>query len=261
MFMRAFAIMYHDVVENNDFSSSGFPGEGANVYKLRREDFAGHLDAIAGASVPVSTVNQHTSGAPVLLTFDDGGASFHHPIAGMLEAHGWRGHFYITTARIGTPGFLSEDEIRDLRRRGHVVGSHSVSHPTRMSALTRQELDREWRTSVECLSDLLSEAITTASVPGGYYSTEVGRSASAAGITRLFTSEPTASVTTLDGCLTFGRYSIQRGMAPAWSAGFATGSPAFCWRQALLWKLKRVAKTLGGEAYLRMRQTILERKP
>ena len=33
--MQALAIMYHDVVENGDFESSGFPGEGANVYKLR----------------------------------------------------------------------------------------------------------------------------------------------------------------------------------------------------------------------------------
>jgi len=41
--------MYHDVVENGDFASSGFPGEGANVYKLRREDFEHHLNAIGAA--------------------------------------------------------------------------------------------------------------------------------------------------------------------------------------------------------------------
>jgi len=49
-------------------------------------------------------------------------------------------------------------------------------------------------------------------------------------------------------------------MAPAWSAGFATGSPAKCWRQAALWKAKRMAKILGGSAYLKARQAILERK-
>ena len=36
---RVQAIMYHDVVEDGDFASSGFPGEGAHVYKLRRQDF------------------------------------------------------------------------------------------------------------------------------------------------------------------------------------------------------------------------------
>jgi hypothetical protein len=47
--MRLFGIMYHDVVEGEDFASSGFPGEGAHVYKLRRQDFNQHLDAIAAA--------------------------------------------------------------------------------------------------------------------------------------------------------------------------------------------------------------------
>ena len=97
--MRAHAIMYHDVVENGDFESSGFPGEGAHVYKLRREDFARHLDAIAAAGPAVGTIRD-LKPSPVLLTFDDGGVSFHHPIADLLEQRGWRGHFFITTDRI-----------------------------------------------------------------------------------------------------------------------------------------------------------------
>jgi peptidoglycan/xylan/chitin deacetylase (PgdA/CDA1 family) len=252
--------MYHDVVENGDFASSGFSGEGAHVYKLRREDFERHLDAIREAPHRVATVGEPGSGPSVLLTFDDGGTSFHHPIAELLEARGWRGHFFITTGRIGTPGFLTESELRDLHARGHVIGSHSVSHPTRMSALSRAELDREWGVSIARLSDLLGERVMVASVPGGYYSREVGRSAAALGIARLFTSEPTASARMLDGCLVFGRYVVQRDMAPAWSGGFAAGHPAYCWRQSALWKAKRIAKALGGGAYLRARQMILERK-
>ena len=133
--MQALAIMYHDVVENGDFESSGFPGEGAHVYKLRREDFERHLDAIAAATAAVSTVRM-LEGRPVLLTFDDGGVSFHHPIADLLERRGWRGHFFITTDRIGMPGFLTEAQLRELHRRGHIIGSHSCSHPTRMGTLT-----------------------------------------------------------------------------------------------------------------------------
>src|SRR5437868_6272319 len=113
--MRARSIMYHDVVENGDFASSGFPGEGAHVYKLRREDFERHLDAIAQTGL----------GGDVHLTFDDGGVSFHDPIAGLLEAHNWRGYFFITTDRVGTSAFLDAAQIRDLHRRGHIIGSHS----------------------------------------------------------------------------------------------------------------------------------------
>jgi peptidoglycan/xylan/chitin deacetylase (PgdA/CDA1 family) len=257
--MQALAIMYHDVVENGDFESSGFPGEGAHVYKLRREDFERHLDAIAKATTEVRTVCQ-LEGRPVLLTFDDGGVSSLHPIADLLESHGWRGHFFITTDRIGTPGFLTEAQLRELHRRGHIVGSHSRSHPTRMAALTRAELDGEWRESLARLSGVLGDTVKVASVPGGYYSREVGESAAAAGVEALFTSEPTSRVGMLNGCRVFGRYVVQRGMRPEWSAGFAAGSPGRCWRQSALWKIKRIAKSLGGGMYLQLRQAILERK-
>ena len=257
---RAWAIMFHDVVEGGDFASSGFPGEGADIYKMRREDFVRHLDAIAATARAVVTLQASGPEAPVLLTFDDGGSSFLHPIADLLEARGWRGHFFVTTGRIGTSGFLNGAEVRELHRRGHIVGSHSETHPTRMAALPRVELDREWRTSVARLSDLVGERVTVASVPGGYYSREVGRSAAAAGIATLFTSEPTSAVTRLDGCRIFGRYVVLRDMAPAWSAGFATGNPAQCWRQTALWKAKWLAKAVGGGAYLRARQALLEGK-
>jgi peptidoglycan/xylan/chitin deacetylase (PgdA/CDA1 family) len=257
--MQALAIMYHDVVENGDFASSGFGGEGAHVYKLRREDFVLHLDAIANATTAVGDVRRF-AGRPVLLTFDDGGVSFLHPIADLLEERGWRGHFFITTDRIGTPGFLDEAAVRELHRSGHIVGSHSRSHPTRMAALTGEQLDREWRESLARLSGILGEPVTVASVPGGYYSRAVGEAAAAAGVETLFTSEPTSRVRMLGQCRVFGRYVVQRGMAPTWSAGFASGSPGCCWRQSALWKAKRVAKTLGGGMYLKLRQAILERR-
>ena len=124
--MRALAIMYHDVVKNGDFASSGFPGEAAHVYKLRREDFELHLEAIRAAGQHrVSTIarRRELAGAPpVFLTFDDGGVTFLSPIAEMLERFGWRGHFFITTDRIGDPGFLNETQLLELHRRGHVIG-------------------------------------------------------------------------------------------------------------------------------------------
>jgi peptidoglycan/xylan/chitin deacetylase (PgdA/CDA1 family) len=256
--MRILSIMYHDVVENGDFDSSGFPGEGSHVYKLRLEDFVRHLEAIAAVTTSVGTVRDLSS-SPVLLTFDDGGSSAHGLIAGLLEARGWRGHFFVTTNRIGTPGFLTEAEIRDLHRRGHIVGSHSHTHPTRMSVLTRAQLDCEWRQSLARLSDIVGEPVKVASVPGGFYARHVGESAQACGIEALFTSEPTARVASLNGCHVFGRYVVQRDMGPNWSAGFATGRLAECGRQALLWKAKLVAKAIGGSAYLRLREAVIHR--
>jgi hypothetical protein len=52
---------------------------------------------------------------------------------------------------------------------------------------------------------------------------------------------------------------MMQGMGPEWAAGFATGKIAPRLRHALLWNAKRAAKALGGEAYLRIRDTILRR--
>jgi peptidoglycan/xylan/chitin deacetylase (PgdA/CDA1 family) len=262
--MHALSIMYHDVVENADYESSGFPGAGANIYKLRREDFARQLDAIR-AAVPEGTVSlmprrrQMAGRPPVLLTFDDGGASFYDPIAGMLEERGWRGHFFITTGRIGTAGFLSAPQLRELHSRGHAIGSHSHSHPTRMAALGPEQIGQEWKESVARLADILGEAVQVASAPGGYYSRTVARMAAAAGIEVLFNSEPTSAATVTEGCLVLGRYVVMQGMGPEWAAGFAAGRILPRWRQAALWKAKGIAKALGGAAYLKLRQKMLER--
>jgi len=262
--MRALSIMYHDVVEDAKFESSGFAGEGANIYKLRREDFARQLEAIR-AVVPEGAVSviarRRPLGhpTPVFLTFDDGGSSAHWPIAAMLESYGWRGHFFVTTSRIGSSGFLSQPQVRDLHRRGHAIGSHSHTHPTRMDALPAQAMEKEWRQSLDRLSDIVGEPVKLASVPGGYYSRVVARTAAAAGIEVLFNSEPTAGAAVLDGCLVLGRYVVKRGMGPEWAAGFAAGWRKPRWKQAALWKAKRLAKMLGGGVYLKLRESMLNR--
>ena len=246
--------MYHDVVEDGVWDSSGFPGAGAGVYKLARGEFERHLAAIRAAVSAqrvgvVTRLSPESQEAPVLLTFDDGGASAYDPVAGLLEENGWRGHFFVTTGRIGTRGFLDAAQIRELHARGHVVGSHSCSHPTKMAGSARDQLDREWRDSIRALEDILSEAVTVASVPGGAYSPRVGESAAEAGIEVLFNSEPTATMRPTGPCLVLGRYVVRRGMKPEISAGFATGHTGLCLREAALWKLKKAAKAVGGSVY------------
>src|SRR5262245_44650718 len=194
-FRRAHAIMYHDVVDG-DWDSSGFPGRGAAVYKLRRNDFAEHLDQIRRAVAPgrVQIVTTAQDPCPVLLTFDDGGSSAYSPAADLVEGKSWRGHFFITTGRLNTQGFMSGAQVRELDVRGHLIGSHSRSHPTRMAHLSRDEMLSEWRDSLKALQDVLGKQVTVASVPGGYYSRVVGEAAAEAGVRILFNSEPTANV-------------------------------------------------------------------
>src|SRR5262245_15239565 len=128
-------LMYHDVVAAGADDTSGFPGRDAALYKVTPEQFASHLDAIARLNAPDLPNLPGLPGprreATPRITFDDGGVSAL-VAADLLEARGRIGYFFITANYIGTRGFVARDDIRALARRGHVVGSHSCSHPLRM---------------------------------------------------------------------------------------------------------------------------------
>jgi peptidoglycan/xylan/chitin deacetylase (PgdA/CDA1 family) len=257
----AITLLYHDLVEPGRDDASGFSGPGAARYKLTPSEFADHLDAMARAvdQPPVTDVMSNHRSTPWVLTFDDGGKSALSPTADLLERHGWRGVFFVTTDRIGSPTFLDAAGVRDLRRRGHVIGSHSCSHPERMSMCGRPQLLDEWRRSRQVLTEVLDEPVTTASVPGGYYSRAVAEAAAEAGYTVLFNSEPTTKTLSVNGCMVMGRYSVYRGMS-ARAAAALVSSTLPRWRQAFVWNLKKMAKTIGGRAYLALRQLLLARK-
>ena len=140
-------------------------------------------------------------------------------IADALERHGWRGHFFVTSSRIDGPGFLQRGTIRDLRRRGHVIGSHSHTHPLRMSHCTEARLRDEWHRSIATLSDVVGEGVTCASVPGGYHSDLVARTAADAGVRFLFTSRPTSRAHRVGDMWVIGRYVLQRSTSAAVAAG------------------------------------------
>src|SRR5205807_6568944 len=123
--------------------------------------------------------------------------------------------------------------------------------------LSWDQLSEEWETSVQVLSHLIEEPVTIASVPGGYYSEKVAEAASASGIKALFTSEPTIHCNYVNGCLVLGRYTVLRGMAPEISAGLASGKIAPRLKQVLLWNIKKIAKTLGGRSYCKLRKYML----
>jgi hypothetical protein len=249
-------LLYHDVVRDGRWTDSGFPEGHANIYKMTREDFDAHLRSLHAACSAPSLV---TSGAADgwMLTFDDGGSSALEEIAPALERYGWRGHFFMTTGRIGAPGFLDVPGLRALAERGHIIGSHSVTHPLVMSACSPRQLRQEWRASAMMLADHLGAAPTVASIPGGAYSDAIAEAAEEAGITRLFTSEPVPGTWRVGGVTCFGRYTLWRGMKPETAAGFATGQGLWPIRQRVGWEAKKLAKTVLGPRYQAIRRAVL----
>jgi peptidoglycan/xylan/chitin deacetylase (PgdA/CDA1 family) len=257
-------LTYHDVVEKHP-DASGFPGGGPALYKLPAIEFARHLDAIASTSASPILLPElggsHANDAdPLMITFDDGGVSAANIIADALEQKGWRGHFFVTTDYIGRTGFMTSAQIRDLASRGHIIGTHSCSHPRRMSACSPQILLDEWQRSRTVLSEILDAPVTAGSVPGGYYSVNIAIAAAASGLTDLFTSEPTTRVMTVNGLRVYGRFSIHRRTPLTKVTAIVSGRRLAMVREAVAWELKKVLKLAGGETYLKLRKLVLDRR-
>jgi peptidoglycan/xylan/chitin deacetylase (PgdA/CDA1 family) len=239
--------MYHEVTD--DPTGSGYQRPGARPYALPLETFAGHLAAIAsGPCQPeaVTDVDFTGGGRHLFLTFDDGGRSAR-AIADELARRSWKAHFFIVTARIGERTFLRPTDIIAIRGLGHVIGSHSHTHPDIFRDLPRAAMALEWRISSDILSALLGEACVAASVPGGDSSPQVLQSADAAGIRFLFTSEPSLHPVRVGRCWVLGRLGVKADV----TADRVGALVAFRgWRRAHLERrLKQLARLGMGPLY------------
>jgi peptidoglycan/xylan/chitin deacetylase (PgdA/CDA1 family) len=253
------ALLYHDIAPPTSGAPPGSSGGDAAVYKLERAAFEAHLAKLATIGRPPALV---TDAAPDawLLTFDDGGARAMTHTVPALEARNWRGHFFMTVGQLGRPEFLDPAALRELHRRGHVIGSHRVSHPLRISACSPAELRREWADSVEALADIVHERPTVASVPGGAFARVVAEAAAEAGIRVLFTSEPTARTWQVGTVRCIGRFTLWNGMPAEAAFACATGRGLWPVRQRQAWEAKKLAKATLGPTYLKVRERVLDRR-
>ena len=113
----------------------------------------------------------------VLFTFDDGRASNYEVAAPLLESMGTRGLFFVVPEFIGLTGREARDfyyakmdvrglppsdspeqwtpmnpvQLADLARRGHVIGSHTLSHVS-LAGLPTSELERQITSSAAKIS-------------------------------------------------------------------------------------------------------------
>ena len=247
--MRSLALCYHDVAPEG--VKSGFQTPDAETYKLTVKAFEDHLGAIVS--------NQRRSPYKILLTFDDGGAGACHT-ADAIEKAGFRGTFFVTSTFVGQPAFVTAAQARDLHNRGHIIGSHGATHRGRMNRMPADRLSREWADSVAALSSIIGTAIRTASVPSGYYSPRVAQAAAAEGIREIFTQEPTTRVRQSFGCEVVGRFTMR-----SWTAASRVGSlvRGSVWPRVedwSLWRMRGVAKSIGGNAYTELRRAYYHRR-
>lgn len=261
--MKTLVSMYHDVYRNSP-NESGFAGVGADRYKYNVNDFKNHIDAIANSVVSnpilVTQIDNHRDKTPYMITFDDGGESFYSQIRPILEELKWKAHFFVATNYIGTNGFLTKEQIKELDKQGHVIGVHSASHPPNISSLSFPEIKSEWQRSIDVLSEILGKPITVASVPGGYYSLNVAKAAYECGIKYLMTSEPIRKVNYYKDMLIIGRYTMFNYKTEEFASAIARNQSNILIKEIMYWNTKKIAKKVLGSTYTQLKDFILTKK-
>ena len=149
--------------------------DGEDEVRVDSRQFAEILDVVAGRD-------------DVRLTFDDGNTSDVAEALPELLRRGLRAEFFICAGRFGTPEFVDEDDIRELRRAGMSVGSHGMDHvPWRR--LDRSAIDHEIVQAKERLEHALQASVDTAACPFGAYDRRTLSALRAAGFERVYTSD------------------------------------------------------------------------
>ena len=104
----------------------------------------------------------------VCITFDDGSETDLIAAAPLLREFGFHATFYVTSGRLGMPGYLTAEQMRELDSEEFEIGCHSMTHPY-LSDLSEPDLKREILDAKNQIEQILGHAIQHFSCPGGRY--------------------------------------------------------------------------------------------
>ncbi|MDR3764603.1 MAG: polysaccharide deacetylase family protein [Acidobacteriota bacterium] len=240
-------LMYHDIC-----------AEAANPerYAVPLPLFHRHLEVLRElhtAVIDLPALRQFSSLPRAVLTFDDGLHGNFSRALPELVSRGMTATFFVTTSLIGTAGYLTWDQLREMSAAGMTIGSHGHRHIA-YTALTAQYAANELTRSRLMLEDALGSACEAFSAPFGFLNGSTFAAARAAGFAHICSSRPWPAAA---GDKDIPRLVVYRYTNAAEFAALVTGSP---WpilvrrtRDALLhlpkqWMLRARPQRLGLEA-------------
>ena len=170
-------ILFHEICSLENCSNTGFNYAENRKYSIEINIFKDIVQYI------------YENKLTVKFTFDDGGIS-NLNASNILDEFNFKGIFFIPTYYIGKPGFLKKEDIIDLHKRGHVLGSHTHTHPLPISFLSQKKQFYEWEISKNFLEELIKDKITLAALPGGDSNVETYNILNDLGFQEIYTSYP-----------------------------------------------------------------------
>ena len=190
----------------------------------------------------------------VCITFDDGCETDLIAAAPMLREFGFNATFYLTAGFLGTPGYLSANQVRELDAQGFQIGCHSMTHPY-LSDLTEPELKREVVDAKLQIEAIVGHPIEHFSCPGGRYDQRTLQTARHAGFTTVANSKFYAN-SSRTSPYELGRVAMLRDLTLEEFGLTCLGRGL--WKKRLQHRVRSgVQRVLGNHAYDHLRAVLL----
>jgi peptidoglycan/xylan/chitin deacetylase (PgdA/CDA1 family) len=243
------ALMYHALGE----------GTAANAdphYTIGRDRFAAHLALCAREGGAVVSARDWLAGrAGVIATFDDGDVSNHRVAFPMLAAAGATADFFVNPAQVGTPGYATWAELREMSDAGLSIQSHGLDHREFLTALSPARLREDLRRARLEIEDRVGRPVTLLAPAGGREPADLADAAREAGYTHVMNSRP-ARVRRGDGP-TLGRLAVTARLDDETLSSWLRGGPALRKAQVRYAVLQLAKRALGDDVYRAVRRRLL----
>src|SRR5215469_14048498 len=181
-------LMYHEL---------GVPGRepcqrepGYTRYVVPQAEFVRQMQRLAEEGwrgVSVGQAVRSIGSKCVCITFDDGCETDLRCAAPALKGLGFGATFYITLGFLGSSGYLSEAQVRELHALGFEIGCHSQTHPY-LTDLDEQRLVDETTGAKHRLEQIIGTKVKHFSCPGGRWDHRVLVAVKKAGFLTMATS-------------------------------------------------------------------------
>ncbi len=108
----------------------------------------------------------------VVITFDDGWADNYENAYPILTSFGLSATFFIITGRVGSTGYMSWAQLREMQDGGMQIESHTHSH-TPLELLSNEKIKWELTHSRQIFEDNMGKQVGCISLPHGSFSDSV----------------------------------------------------------------------------------------
>ena len=175
--------VYHGLRREDTSLESGLSRR-QRKYWIGRDQFRGQLQVAAECGVRIRRLSEVVDAslpAPVaVMTFDDGQLSDYELTFPILAEAGASAEFFINTASVGKPGFVSWSQLREMLAGSMSIQSHAHDH-CYLTECSESEVRRQVMVSKQTIEDRLGSQVDFLAVPYGDINARVVRIAREAG--------------------------------------------------------------------------------